>query len=91
MAPVGGPRRVFKMDIMAPCWIYEDANLEGVSTLEISVGNVPFNFQIGADIGKVSFVEPQTEASELVIFKKQLRRGRHRDHPCEPRSSDGQP
>lgn len=68
-APVRGERRVFKMDIMAPCWIYEDANLEGVSKLEISVGNVPFNFQIGADIEKVSFVEPQTEAGELVIFR----------------------
>jgi hexosaminidase len=68
-APIEGERRVFKMDIMAPCWIYENANLDGVSTIEVSVGNVPFNFQIGADIEKVSFVAPTTEAGELVLFR----------------------
>jgi hexosaminidase len=68
-APLNGERRIFTMDIMKPCWIYEGANLEGISRIDVSVGNVPFNFQLGAQLKDVVFVEPNTPEGELVLFQ----------------------
>jgi hexosaminidase len=66
-APVRGDRAVFFVDIMQPCWIYEDAQLSGRSTLQASVGQVPFNFQIGDAVNEITFRSPATEAGELEV------------------------
>ena len=66
-APVRGERASFLLDIMNPCWIYQAAYLSGGVAFEAAVGQVPFNFQIGADIEKVVLRAPQTEAGELEV------------------------
>jgi hexosaminidase len=66
-APVQGDRAVFLVDIMNPCWIYRAADLSGVAAIAASVGQVPFNFQIGDDIKKISLRKPQTPAGELEV------------------------
>lgn len=68
-APKEGERRIFTMDIQAPCWTWEDAPLAGVHKIEVSVGNVPFNFQIGDEINNLTFGTPLTETGELVVFR----------------------
>jgi hexosaminidase len=65
--PVKGPRAKFLVDILDPCWIYPKADLTGVSTLSVSVGQVPFNFQIGKDIDNIVLHKPATAAGELVV------------------------
>ncbi|MFJ6024610.1 family 20 glycosylhydrolase [Brevundimonas sp. NPDC092305] len=60
-APIGGERAGFTMDIMNPCWIYQQADLTHGASVKVAVGQVPFNFQIGADIEKVK-VRPATGA-----------------------------
>ena len=52
-APLTGPRAVFLVDIMNPCWIYRRADLTGVSAIEAGVGQVPFNFQIGDQVNLI--------------------------------------
>ena len=37
---------------MNPCWTWPQAQLDGVTKLKVSVGQVPFNYQIGEDIAK---------------------------------------
>lgn len=66
-APVQGDRAVFFVDIMQPCWIYEDAQLSGRTNLQASVGQVPFNFQIGDAVNEIKFRPPATEAGELEV------------------------
>jgi hexosaminidase len=66
-APVRGPRPVFLHDVMNPCWIYEKADLAGISAIEVSAGSLPFNFQIGADAQKIVLRPPATPDGELEV------------------------
>ena len=66
-APLRGPRARFLIGIMRPCWIYEGADLAGVREIEVAVGQVPFNFQIGKDIEKIRFRPPATPDGELEV------------------------
>lgn len=67
-APLNGKRAVFMVDVMEPCWIWRDADLTGVSAIEASVGQVPFNFQIGKDVNSIPLPKPQTGDGELDVF-----------------------
>ena len=66
-APVAGPRAVFLVDIENPCWIARGVDLGRVHSLTAAVGQVPFNFQIGEDAGKISFPDPATPEGELQV------------------------
>jgi hexosaminidase len=66
-APVRGDRAVMLTDIMNPCWIYPAAPLSGVRSIEVAVGQLPFNFQIGDDIKKIAVEPPTTPDGELVV------------------------
>ena len=66
-APLAGTRAVFLVDIMQPCWIYERADLTRVTQIAASVGQFPFNFQIGADRDAIRLRPPATTAGELEI------------------------
>lgn len=61
----GSQRAVFMIDVMEPCWIYEGAELAGVREITASVGQIPFNFQIGDDVRGIAFRAPQSELGEL--------------------------
>ncbi|HEX4970235.1 MAG TPA: family 20 glycosylhydrolase [Steroidobacteraceae bacterium] len=66
-APVHGDRAVFLVDIMNPCWIWRGADLSDVAAIAASVGQVPFNFQIGDDVKKIALRRPRTAAGELEV------------------------
>lgn len=66
-APVRGERARFLIDIMNPCWVYEGADLSGVSQIEVAVGQLQFNFQIGKDVEKIKFRPPATPDGELEV------------------------
>ena len=65
--PIKGPRAVFLVDIMNPCWIYPKAEMDGVARLSVGVGQIPFNFQIGADKDKIPLRPPHTHDGELEV------------------------
>jgi hexosaminidase len=66
-APVRGDRAVFLIDIMNPCWIFPAADLSHGPTLQVAVGQVPFNFQIGKDREAIRLAAPHTPAGELEV------------------------
>jgi hexosaminidase len=66
-APLQGERAVFLVDIMNPCWLYRDVDLTQVTAIAASVGQVPFNFQIGDDVKAIPLRKPQTPAGELEV------------------------
>ncbi len=62
-----GTRAMFMVNVMNPCWIYEQADLSEIGGLEATVSRLPFNFQIGKDIAKIPLHPPQTPAGELEV------------------------
>jgi len=65
--PVSGPRAAFLVDIMNPCWTYPKADMTGIKSLAVSVGQVPFNFQVGAARDKIPLRTPSTPDGELEV------------------------
>jgi hexosaminidase len=45
-APLVGPRAVFRVDLLNPCWIYRSADLTEISALSAKVGQIPFSFKM---------------------------------------------
>jgi hexosaminidase len=66
-APVRGERAVFLIDIMNPCWIFQSADLSRVRALQVAVGQVPFNYQIGKDRAGIQLLPPHTPDGELEV------------------------
>jgi hexosaminidase len=66
-APLTGPRAVFLIDIMDPCWMLPAVDLTHGATLTAAVGQVPFNFQVGKDREQIHFNAPRTPAGELEV------------------------
>ncbi|HEX5182244.1 MAG TPA: family 20 glycosylhydrolase [Allosphingosinicella sp.] len=66
-APAKGRRAVFMTDIMNPCWVYRRAPMDGVTSIAVDVGQLPFNFQIGDAKTHIAFAPPRTPAGEVEI------------------------
>jgi hexosaminidase len=60
---------VFLVDIQNPCWIAPRVDLDRVRSLGASVGQVPFNFQIGDAVQRIAFPRPTTAEGELTVFE----------------------
>lgn len=66
-APLEGKRAFFNVDIVDPCWIWPNADLSRGGSLRVAVGQVPFNFQIGADAQRIRRGDARTPAGELEV------------------------
>ncbi len=66
-APLEGERVAFMMDVMNPCWLYQSADLTGGVTFEVAVGQVPWNFQIGAAKDNIRLSTPRSPEGELEV------------------------
>jgi hexosaminidase len=66
-APVDGERAVFMVNISNPCWLWRGADLTKVRSLRATVGQIPFNFQIGKDASKIPLHKPATPDGELEV------------------------
>jgi hexosaminidase len=66
-APIEGERAVFLVNITNPCWIWKGADLSQVGAIRVTVGQIPFNFQIGKDAEKIPLHKPATRDGELEI------------------------
>lgn len=66
-APIGGQRAALYADIQKPCWIYEGADLTDVKAFAVTVGQLPYNYQIGELIKQVTFPKPETAVGELEV------------------------
>ena len=66
-APVQGERARFLVDIMNLCWLWRGADLTRGATLDASVGQFPFNFQLGKDRDTIHLHAPATPAGELEV------------------------
>jgi hexosaminidase len=66
-APLSGERTSFMVDIMNPCWIYPAADLSHVTAVDAAVGQLPFEFELGADVHVPKLNPAQSPAGELEV------------------------
>ena len=62
-----GPRAVLRTDIFDPCWVYEDAGLDGIATVSVTVGQLPYNFQLYQDADNVVTRPAKIEGGALEV------------------------
>jgi hexosaminidase len=65
--PANGPRAHFLVDITHACWIWRGAPVDGARGIALSVGQLPYNFQIGAARDRITFRPPATPAGEFEV------------------------
>jgi hexosaminidase len=66
-APVAGPRAVFLIDVMDPCWLMGEVELAAGAQLTAAVGQIPFNYQLGKDAAGIHLNPPASAAGELEV------------------------
>jgi len=66
--PAEGERAVFNVNIFSPCWLWQDADLTGVSAVKVRAGRIPYNFQLAHDEPNRKFVPARTAHGELEIL-----------------------
>ena len=66
-APLEGERGVFLVNISNPCWIWRGADLAPGTSLRATVGQIPFNFQIGKDADGIPLPKPATGDGEFEV------------------------
>ena len=66
-APLKGPRAIFLIDVMDPCWLMAGVELGEGARLATAVGQVPFNFQLGKAAAAIHLNPPATAAGELEV------------------------
>ena len=69
-APIDSERAVFLVNISNPCWIWRGADLGQGSSLRATVGQIPFNFQIGKDAEGIPLPKPATADGELEVRRR---------------------
>lgn len=67
--PLEGHRPVYRVDIENMCWRWKGASLDGVKRIALTVGNLPWNFQLWTDNAKVVTRPKATPAGEFQIHK----------------------
>lgn len=66
-APIKGPRAIFLLNYMNPCWIYKAADLNSITRIEAGVGQIPMNLIVGKT-AKVILLPPTVPGGELEVF-----------------------
>jgi hexosaminidase len=66
-APLEGERGVFLVNITNPCWIWRGVDLTRYGQARVTVGQIPFNFQIGKDAANIPLSKPATPHGELEL------------------------
>src|SRR5699024_4385873 len=65
--PLDGPRPVYQVDIMDTCWLWKDAPLDNIHAITLTVGNLPWNYELAGDIDGVVARPPATPHGEIEV------------------------
>ena len=65
--PADGERAIFNADIFNPCWEWKAADLEGITSITVRAGRMPYYFQLAHDEPARKFKPAKTANGELEI------------------------
>lgn len=47
--PIEDERAIYDVDIFDPCWLWKEADLDGIAAIEVRAGRIPYFFQLAHD------------------------------------------
>lgn len=65
--PAEGERAIFNADIFNPCWEWKAADLDGIASIEVRAGRLPYYFQLAHDEPARKFKPAKSANGELEI------------------------
>jgi hexosaminidase len=65
--PREGDRAIFNADIFNPCWEWKAANLDGIASIEVRAGRIPYYFQLAHDEPARKFKPAHSAHGEMEI------------------------
>jgi hexosaminidase len=65
--PADGERAIFNVDIFDPCWLWKQADLDGIAAIEVRAGRIPYFFQLAHDEDHRKFRPAQRAHGELEV------------------------
>ncbi|WP_421569224.1 family 20 glycosylhydrolase [Stenotrophomonas sp. PD6] len=69
--PADGARAIFNVNIFNPCWLWQGANVDGIATLRVRAGQIPYYFQLAHDEPQRRFVKARSAHGEMDILNAQ--------------------
>jgi len=68
MATAQAPTKAYLVDIFEPCWLWKQADLDGIARIEVDAASLPYNFQLWHDSTQVIEHRPEKfPAGELQV------------------------
>ena len=65
--PVDGERALHNVTIFYPCWLWTGADLDGIASLKLRMGRLPYYFQLAGDEPTRRFMATETAHGEVVV------------------------
>jgi hexosaminidase len=65
--PLEGERAIFNADIFNPCWEWKAADLDGIASITVRAGRMPYYFQLAHDESHRKFKPAKSVHGELEI------------------------
>ena len=65
--PADGERAIFNTTIFYPCWQWNAADLEGIASIKVRAGQIPYYFQLAHDEPNRRFEPSRSKHGELDI------------------------
>jgi hexosaminidase len=65
--PAQGERAIFNVTIFYPCWQWNAADLDGIASIKVRAGRIPYYFQLAHDEPHRKFEPAKTAHGELEI------------------------
>lgn len=66
--PADGERAIFNVDIFNPCWLWKDADVDGIASVRIRAGQIPYYFQLAHDEPSRRFAPKRSAHGEMDIL-----------------------
>jgi hexosaminidase len=66
--PADGPRAIFNVNIFNPCWLWKDADVEGIAKVRVRVGQIPYYFQLAHDEPQRKFSPARSAHGEMDVL-----------------------
>ncbi|MHC9013318.1 family 20 glycosylhydrolase [Stenotrophomonas rhizophila] len=66
--PAEGERAIFNVDIFNPCWLWKEADVDGIASVRIRAGRIPYYFQLAHDEPNRRFAPKRSAHGEMDIL-----------------------
>ncbi len=66
--PADGERAIFNVNIFNPCWLWKDADVDGIARLRVRAGQIPYYFQLAHDEPARKFSPARSAHGEMDVL-----------------------